>query len=170
MQLDYDTIPTPIGTLLLVTGPGGVCALEFDEDADRVRDQLATRFGPVELCRRRDPGGVSGRVRAYFEGDLGALDLIPADPGGTPFQSAVWAALREIPAGRTSSYSAIARRIGRPRAVRAVGAANGRNPVAVIIPCHRVIGADGSMTGYGGGVERKRWLLDHEGAGGLAGR
>jgi methylated-DNA-[protein]-cysteine S-methyltransferase len=159
-----DEIGTPIGTLLLVAGETGVCVLDFDGDAETVREALGRRFGEVELRRRRDPGGFSARVRDYFAGELRALDAIPADPGGTPFQAAVWRALRGIPAGRTASYAAIAQRIGRPSAVRAVGAANGRNPVALIIPCHRVIGADGSLTGYGGGIERKRWLLAHEGA------
>jgi methylated-DNA-[protein]-cysteine S-methyltransferase len=160
----YDEIDTPIGTLLLVAGETGVCALDLEGDMAAVRGSLERRFGAVELRRHDDPGGFSTRVRDYFAGELAALDSIPADPGGTPFQADVWRALRGIPVGRTASYAAIARRIGRPAAVRAVGAANGRNPVALIIPCHRVIGADGSLTGYGGGLDRKRWLLEHEGA------
>jgi methylated-DNA-[protein]-cysteine S-methyltransferase len=103
------------------------------------------------------------RLRAYFAGDLAVLDTIPADPGGTPFQARVWAELRKIPVGSTVSYSELARRADTPDAVRAVGAANGRNPVPIVIPCHRVIGANGTLTGYGGGLDRKQWLLVHEG-------
>jgi methylated-DNA-[protein]-cysteine S-methyltransferase len=102
-------------------------------------------------------------LRAYFAGDLHALDTIAVDPlGGTPFQRRVWLALRSIPAGTTVSYQMLARRIRAPKAMRAVGAANGANPVPIVLPCHRVIGADGSLTGYGGGLPRKRWLLRHE--------
>ena len=99
---------------------------------------------------------------AYFAGELDAIDALPTAAGGTPFQRAVWSALRRIPAGRTMSYGALAAKIGRPKAVRAVGHANGANPIAIVVPCHRVIGADASLTGYGGGIERKRWLLAHE--------
>lgn len=101
-------------------------------------------------------------LAAYFEGDLTALDGIERAAGGTPFQRAVWSALREIPAGETLSYGALAARVQSPRAVRAVGLANGANPIGIVVPCHRVIGADGAFTGYGGGLERKRWLLAHE--------
>jgi methylated-DNA-[protein]-cysteine S-methyltransferase len=103
-------------------------------------------------------------VRAYFEGELQALEDVRVESGATDFQRRVWSALREIPPGRTVSYAELARRIGSPTAVRAVAAANARNPVAIVIPCHRVIGADGGLTGYGGGLDRKRWLLEHEGA------
>ena len=104
-----------------------------------------------------------GRLRRYFDGELDALDDIAVDPAGTPFQLRVWTALRDVRAGTTTSYSALARHIGTPNAVRAVGAANGANPIPIIIPCHRVIGADGRLVGYGGGLDRKRWLLAHEG-------
>ncbi len=125
--------------------------------------RLRARYGEgVAFAPRGDPLGLAGRVRAYFEGDLLALAAVPVDGGGTPFQRRVWAALRDIPAGATESYSALAARIGMPRAARAVGLANGRNPVAIAVPCHRVVGADGSLTGYAGGLQRKRWLLDHE--------
>src|SRR5208283_2077845 len=97
-----------------------------------------------------------------FAGDLRVLDLLPVETGGTAFQRQVWQSLREIPCGTTVSYGQLAERIGRPSAVRAVGLANGANPVAVVVPCHRVIGSNGSLTGYGGGIERKRWLLNHE--------
>jgi methylated-DNA-[protein]-cysteine S-methyltransferase len=99
----------------------------------------------------------------YFTGEIGVLDTIPVELNGTPFQKNVWQALRRIPGGSTISYAELAKRIGEPSAVRAVGAANGANPVAVIVPCHRVIGSDGRLTGYGGGLDRKQWLLEHEG-------
>jgi methylated-DNA-[protein]-cysteine S-methyltransferase len=102
-------------------------------------------------------------LERYFSGDLSTLGGIDCHTNGTPFQRRVWRALREIPVGQTLSYGAIAARIGRPTAVRAVGLANRANPIGVVVPCHRVIGADGALTGYGGGLERKRWLLAHEG-------
>jgi methylated-DNA-[protein]-cysteine S-methyltransferase len=164
MKLEFDEIESPIGTLLLVCGDTGVLGLEFDADADRARARLLARFGSTELCRRADPRGFGRALAAYFAGDLRAIERIPVDPGGTPFQRRVWEELRRIPVGETRSYRDVARAIGRPSATRAVGAANGANPVAVIVPCHRVVGADGTLTGYGGGLERKRWLLAHEGA------
>jgi methylated-DNA-[protein]-cysteine S-methyltransferase len=103
---------------------------------------------------------------AYFRGELRAIDGLRVETRGTPFQRAVWTALREIPCGTTVSYSDLARRIERPSAVRAVGLANGANPVAIVVPCHRVVGAGGALTGYGGGLSRKRWLLAHESGGG----
>ena len=164
MKLAYDEIESPLGTLLLVAGPRGVCMLEFDSGAGQAKAHLAKRFGDVELRREADPHGWSSRLRDYLAGNLHALDSIPADTGGTAFQARVWAELRKIPVGATRSYADLARAIGRPAATRAVGTANGRNPVAVIVPCHRVIGANGTLTGYGGGLGRKRWLLAHEGA------
>ncbi len=115
------------------------------------------------LTETSDPSGFTSALRAYFDGDIAAIDALPvADVPGTPFQRSVWRALREIPGGETISYAELARRIGKPAAVRAVGLANGANPIGIVVPCHRVIGSDGTLTGYGGGVERKRWLLAHE--------
>ena len=111
-----------------------------------------------------DPFGARERLTAYFAGEIGAIDALPVDLRGTAFQRAVWTALRRIAPGTTITYSALAARAGRPAAVRAAGHANGRNPVSIVVPCHRVVGSDGSLTGYGGGLERKRWLLAHEGA------
>jgi methylated-DNA-[protein]-cysteine S-methyltransferase len=125
---------------------------------------LTERFGALDF-RPRDPTGMCNRLAAYFAGDLHAFDGVALDAGGTPFQQRVWAALREIPAGETISYLTLARRIGDPTAARAVGAANGSNPIAIVVPCHRVIASDGRLSGYAGGVHRKRWLLDHERAG-----
>jgi len=167
MTLEIAEFHSPIGTIVLAVRDGTLTALVFAEGWPDRRARLVKRFGDVDLRRAADPAGVSGRLAAYFAGDLGALDAIAVDAGGTPFQRRVWGALRTIPPGETVSYQTLARRIGAPTAVRAVGAANGDNPVGIVVPCHRVIGADGSLTGYGGGIERKRWLLTHERAGTL---
>lgn len=159
-----DRFESPIGEVLLVSDGESLRALDFDDCEERMTEQLARSDGNPRLEERDDPQGFSSALKAYFGGALDALDALPAEPAGTAFQRAVWAALREIPCGATTSYGALAAQLGRPSASRAVGAANGLNPVAVVVPCHRVIGADGSLTGYAGGLARKRWLLAHEGA------
>jgi methylated-DNA-[protein]-cysteine S-methyltransferase len=116
------------------------------------------------MSNGKAPPQITQALADYFDGDLAALDTIEVATNGTAFQEAAWAALRAIPAGATRSYAQQAAAIGRPKAVRAVGLANGSNPVGIVNPCHRVIGASGDLTGYGGGIERKRWLLEHEGA------
>lgn len=123
---------------------------------------LHRHYGSVVLSEGAAPPSVRAAVTAYFTGDVTALDGLAVRTGGTTFQREVWAALRTIPAGETRSYGQLATAIGRPSAVRAVGLANGANPVGVIVPCHRVVGANGTLTGYAGGLERKRWLLAHE--------
>jgi methylated-DNA-[protein]-cysteine S-methyltransferase len=158
---------TPIGTLLLLTdATGRVRVLDFGDYGDRMRRLMRLHYGAASYRIEDAPAPTAARraLDAYFGGDIGALDGLQVETGGTPFQRQVWAALRTIPAGETMSYGELARRIGRPTAVRAVGLANGSNPIGVIVPCHRVIGADGSLTGYGGGLPRKQWLLQHEGA------
>ena len=167
MTLEIAEFHSPIGTIVLAVRDGTLTALVFAEGWPDRRARLVKRFGDVDLRGAADPAGVSGRLAAYFAGDLGALDAIAVDSGGTPFQRRVWGALRTIPPGETVSYQTLARRIGAPTAVRAVGAANRTNPIGIVVPCHRVIGADGSLTGYAGGIERKRWLLTHERAGTL---
>ena len=163
-MLHFTTFDSPVGPLAIAAHDGRVCLLHFDAQERTVRSQLA-RWYPAEIIEGHpDPAGTATRLRAYFDGHLDALDEIPVEMNGTRFQQEVWSALRRIRTGATSSYGAIARAIGAPSAVRAVGAANGANPIAVIVPCHRVIGSNGSLTGYGGGLERKRWLLQHEGA------
>jgi methylated-DNA-[protein]-cysteine S-methyltransferase len=154
-------LTTPIGELVAFARAGALCAVAFTDGRDDPLASLRARFGPFAL-EEADPLDVGGRFRLYFGGALDALDRLAVDPGGTPFQGRVWAELRRIPAGRTLSYLEVARRVGTPEAVRAVGAANGRNPIVIIVPCHRVIGADGRLVGYGGGLDRKRWLLAHE--------
>jgi len=163
MRLDTTELTTPLGCLTLVSSEQGLCGVSFDEGWPSLAGQLKRRFGEVSFRNHQRPGEAMQRVAAFFEGELEALSGIDVDPGGTPFQESVWAALREIPVGSTTSYSELARRLDRPGAARAVASANATNPVSVVIPCHRVIHADGSLSGYGGGVERKRWLLRHEG-------
>ena len=163
MHLEAAEVRSPVGVWSLVASPRGLCLLHGGGDWDALGEVLQRRFGAFSLADAKDPFEAVSRLRAYFAGELRALDALPVDTGGTEFQQSVWAALRRIPAGRTSCYSDLAAAVGRPQATRAVGAANGANPVAVVIPCHRVIGKDGSLTGYGGGLERKAWLLRHEG-------
>jgi methylated-DNA-[protein]-cysteine S-methyltransferase len=165
LPLLIDRIPTPIGQLMIAAdGEGNLRVALFAEDEEVVRRQLRLHYGEhgCALEPAANPHGLSDSISRYFAGDLNAIDTIPVKTGGTPFQREVWRALRDIACGATISYGQLAQRIGRPAAVRAVGLANGANPIAVIVPCHRVIGSNGSLTGYGGGIERKRWLLDHE--------
>ena len=143
-------IDTPLGTMVAASDGRALIELEFDRatpTSPGAPGAAASLFDQLE----RD-------LARYFDGKVVRFDL-PLEPTGTPFQRVVWDALLAIPFGETASYLEIARRIGRPSAMRAVGAANGRNPIAIVIPCHRVIGADGTLTGYGGGLDRKRALL-----------
>ena len=164
MIFDICEMASPIGDFRVATSAGRLCALGFVDRWTQLEKRLAHRYGALQL--RSSGGGLPlhDRLRDYFAGDLAALDAIAVDPVGTPFQLKVWTALRSIGPGRTVAYGDLARAIGAPAAVRAVGAANGANPICIVIPCHRVIGADRQLTGYGGGLERKRWLLQHEGA------
>lgn len=165
LNLTLDRVASPLGQVLLVTDAGGaVRALDFEDFEARMMRLLARHYGAFRLETGRAPPAVRAALDAYFAGDSAALDAVPTLTGGTDFQRQVWAALRRIPAGQTRTYGQLAAAIERPSAVRAVGLANGANPVGVIVPCHRVIGAGGALTGYAGGVERKRWLLAHEGA------
>src|SRR5580704_5549334 len=166
IALLLDRLSTPIGVMLLVTDDRErLRALDWDDHEERMRRLLRLHYGPGgHTLRAGSARSVRASLEAYFAGDLGAIDRVPVETGGTPFQREVWAALRRIPAGETMSYGALAARIERRSAVRAVGRANGANPVGIVVPCHRVIGADASLTGYGGGLDRKRWLLRHEGA------
>ena len=163
IELRTDTIDSELGPIVIVTGARALCALDFGDCEQRMKALLTRRFEDVALRREANPLGVSEKVRAYFAGDLRSLDGVAVDPGGTEFQRTVWSALRTIPVGATRTYGQLAASIGRPTATRAVGLANGRNPVAIVIPCHRVIGSNGALTGYGGGLPRKQWLLRHEG-------
>ena len=160
-----ERLPTVTGEMLLVTDDQDrLRALDWTDYAARMSRLLRLHYGEgVVMAEGRAPSPARRALQAYLAGDIAAIDDLVVETAGTPFQRAVWSGLRSIPAGQTLTYGALATRIGRPAAVRAVGAANGANPVGVVVPCHRVIGADGSLTGYGGGIERKRWLLAHEG-------
>lgn len=164
IRLAIDRLESPAGPIVLIASEAGLVVVDFDEPEDRPLRMLERRFGGVRPVPTTDPLGATSALRAYLAGRLDAVDSLPVDAGGTPFQRQCWDALRTIPAGTTWSYRRLAAEIGRPSAVRAAGHANGTNPVSIVVPCHRVIGADGSLTGYGGGIERKRWLLEHEGA------
>jgi methylated-DNA-[protein]-cysteine S-methyltransferase len=163
MIVEIDRHSTPLGEVTLATREGALCAMTFSERWPRVQAAVARRVGGLEPIDARDRAPLRARLDAYFAGDLAALDSIAVDVAGTEFQRAVWAALRRIPAGETRSYGDLARALATPSAVRAVGAANGANPVWLVLPCHRVVGSDGALTGYAGGLARKRWLLQHEG-------
>jgi methylated-DNA-[protein]-cysteine S-methyltransferase len=164
-RLRLDRLTTPIGEALIVADDAGYLrALDWaDREANMFR-LLRLHYGSVVPELGAAPRNVKHLVRSYFEGDLGCLAAIEWRTAGTGFQRTVWASLTTIAPGETLSYGALAAKLGCPKSVRAVGLANGANPISVVVPCHRVIGADGSLTGYGGGIERKRWLLNHEGA------
>ena len=162
-ELHIDHIESQVGTVTIAVHGDTLCALDFVGE-ERMLERLARRFDSLHCRDTDDPAGHSSRLRAYFRGRLDATLDIPVDPAGTPFQRRVWKALQEIPCGETRSYRDIACAIGNAGAVRAVGSANGRNPIGIVIPCHRVVGADQRLGGYAGGLDNKRWLLQHEGA------
>jgi methylated-DNA-[protein]-cysteine S-methyltransferase len=184
MMLALSTLESPVGTLVFAVGADGLRALDFAESKAAVLDRLQRDYpgasveelslGRRELRLAEAPTGtgtprlaaravsVASKLRAYFDGQLGALEDIEVAPTGTPFQKRVWAALRKVGPGQTASYRELASAIGRRSAVRAVGMANARNPIALVVPCHRIIASDGSLAGYAGGVRRKEWLLRHE--------
>lgn len=161
-----DRLATPIGELQIVADESGrLRTVDWTDHESRMRALLDRYYGKggYTLRAARNPGGLTGAMRAYFAGDIGIIATLPVETAGTPFQKSVWRALRKIGNGMTITYAELARRIGKPRAIRAAGLANGQNPISIVIPCHRVIGSDGTLTGYGGGLPRKKWLLEHEG-------
>ena len=153
----YDYLETPIGSLLLVGSDDGLVRVAFEQDGrpEPPEEDWVRAPEKLETARRQ--------LEEYFQGSRREFDL-RLEPEGTDFQRSVWRALAEIPFGETVSYGELAQSLGKPSAMRAVGAANGRNPLPIVLPCHRVIGSDGSLTGFGGGLDAKRYLLDHEGA------
>jgi methylated-DNA-[protein]-cysteine S-methyltransferase len=162
-----ERLPTPTGMMRLLTDEQqNLRALDWEDHEARMHRLLGLHYGAgaprLEAAARTSDARRA--IEAYFAGELSAIAALRVETAGTAFQRQVWRALRDIPPGEVTSYGRLAATIGRPRAVRAVGLANGANPVALVVPCHRVIGADASLTGYGGGIERKRWLLLHEGA------
>jgi methylated-DNA-[protein]-cysteine S-methyltransferase len=161
---NLDRFKTPIGTALLVTDDGGVLrALDWDDYEGRMLELLRLHYGVVTLRDGPAPAAMRKALNEYFKGDLDRLADVEWRVAGTPFQQKVWHALPKIPPGTTMSYGALAAKLKVPNAMRAVGRANGSNPISVVVPCHRLIGANGSLVKYGGGLERKRWLLRHEG-------
>jgi methylated-DNA-[protein]-cysteine S-methyltransferase len=164
-RLTLDRIDAPIGAFLIATDEAGTLrAVDFWNDEAALRRLLKRQYGETPVEFGQSPAPIRRAFEDYFAGDVRALERVPVATVGTAFQRKVWAALQRIPAGETRSYGQLAVEIGAPKAMRAVGLANGQNPIAIVIPCHRVIGADGSLTGFGGGLPRKRWLLRHEGA------
>jgi methylated-DNA-[protein]-cysteine S-methyltransferase len=163
MHLRLKRIASPLSELLLVTDDDGLLrALEFANLESRMSRLLREHYGTYTLKDGAAPASLTQALNAYFNGEVDAIDEIPTATGGTSFQREVWKALREIPAGTTTSYGQLATKLGRAGSARAVGAANGANPIPIVVPCHRVIGANGSLTGFASGLPRKRWLLDHE--------
>ncbi len=160
--LDHDRIASPIGDILIASSDEGICALDYSGYEDRMENLLTRRFGAFEFRRGSDPHQLKPRLFEYFDGKLDAFEGVPVRTGGTAFQEQIWSALRTIPPGETRTYGQLATLLGRPQAARAVGHANSLNPVAIIVPCHRVIGSSSALTGYAGGLERKEWLLRHE--------
>jgi methylated-DNA-[protein]-cysteine S-methyltransferase len=163
MLLQFARHASPIGEILLACDEcQQLRALDFRDCEARLHRLLRRHYGSYELRFASPPTAITDPLGAYFAGVIGGLDKITVATDGTDFQRRVWEALRTIRPGATTSYGQLAERIGRPGASRAVGLANGANPVAVVVPCHRVIGASGALIGYGGGLHRKQWLLDHE--------
>lgn len=162
--VQLDSFDSPIGTILLVVDGERLCSLDFMEYEQRMMLLLKRRYSSsLSFTSTTNPCGFRSRLHDYFAGDYSALDTIPVTTGGTVFQQHVWSALRTIPPGTTMTYGTLAAHLGKPTAYRAVGRTNALNPIAIVLPCHRVVGADASLTGYAGGLERKRWLLQHEG-------
>jgi methylated-DNA-[protein]-cysteine S-methyltransferase len=164
---NVERMPTPVGELLVATDDDGALrGLDWTDHEARMHELLRLQYAKEVVQLReasRSASDARRALEAYLAGDLESLQALVVRTGGTAFQRAVWAALRRIPAGETRSYGELAAQLNRPGAMRAVGMANGANPISIVVPCHRVIGADGSLTGYGGGLPRKRWLLEHEG-------
>src|SRR5215813_10317519 len=165
LEFLIDRVATPIGELIVVAdGDGNLRTIDWTDHEVRMKQLLDRQYGKgsYTLKPARNPGGLSSAMRRYFDGDLKVIEALPVKTAGTAFQKSVWRALSRIKCGSTISYAELARRIGKPKAVRAVGLANGQNPIGIVVPCHRVIGSNGSLTGYGGGLERKRALLELE--------
>ena len=163
-KLLLDRFPSPIGDILLVSDGEQLHAIDYSNYEHRLLGLLQAHHPHLELKPTHNPGGFSDRLQAYFSGQLDAIEGLAVNPAGTTFQKEVWQALLTIPCGEVMSYGDLAQQLGKPGAARAVGLANSKNPISIVVPCHRVIGASGKLTGYAGGLERKRWLLRHEGA------
>ncbi len=178
MKLETAAMRSPVGPLAVAWTNDTLLAIHMDVAKNRtgwdteyasggpmtrLKAHLSRRFPAARPTRGDENAPVMRALVRYFAGEPEAIDDLPADPGGTEFQAAIWKALRDIPAGETSTYGKLTASIGRPAAARAAGGAVGSNPVPIVIPCHRIVGSDGRLTGFGGGLKRKRWLLSHEG-------
>lgn len=162
MKLETARFKTPVGTVRLAAHGHALVALAFEDSWDESLAALAKRFGGIEAKSAKDPAGAVTALAAWLDGDVEALARVEVDPGGTEFQARVWSELRKIEVGQPITYAELALRVGAPAATRAVGNANGKNPIAIVIPCHRVVASGGGLGGYAGGLKRKRWLLSHE--------
>ncbi|EKJ8219068.1 methylated-DNA--[protein]-cysteine S-methyltransferase [Citrobacter sedlakii] len=166
LTLLEDKIATPLGPLwILCDEQFHLRAVEWEQHSDRMEQLLDIHYraGGYSRIPAKNPGGLADKLADYFAGNIDVIDTLPTATGGTPFQRDVWQMLRTIPKGQVMHYGQMAEQLGRPGAARAVGAANGSNPISIVVPCHRVIGRNGALTGYAGGVQRKEWLLRHEG-------
>jgi methylated-DNA-[protein]-cysteine S-methyltransferase len=167
LDFKVDRLATPVGELLIVAdGEGNLRTIDWTDHEARMRLLLDRYYGKgrYTLSPARDPGGLTKAMHAYFKGDIAIIESLPVATSGTQFQNSIWQTLRKIPRGTTITYAELAKRIDKPKAIRAAGLANGQNPISIVVPCHRVIGSNGTLTGYGGGLPRKKWLLEHEGA------
>lgn len=163
MELFIDRFDSALGKILLVSDGKRLCALDYGDYEPRMLMLLRRHYADFQLRETRDPQGFRSLLNSYLAGDLACINSIPVTTGGTVFQRQVWAALRAIPPGTVRTYGELAAQVGKPTAFRAVGMTNALNPIAIVVPCHRLVGATGALTGYAGGLERKRWLLQHEG-------
>jgi methylated-DNA-[protein]-cysteine S-methyltransferase len=165
LHLFFDKMKTPLGDLLLLADESGnLRAIEWVDHEERLNRLLSRQYQSIQITKEfcHNPSGFSSSMEAYFAGDTTSIRSLPVATGGTLFQRKVWESLRLIPSGETTSYGSLAKKLGIPTAMRAVGLANGANLISIVVPCHRVIGVNGSLTGYGGGLHRKLWLLEHE--------
>jgi methylated-DNA-[protein]-cysteine S-methyltransferase len=162
MRLLVERVKTPIGAALVTHDGKRLCNLEFEDREDRRQEELAHHFPNATFEKLRTPSKFAAALARYFKGEVRAIDKLPVAQLGTEFQRRAWAELRRIPPGQTRGYGEQAAMLGKPNAARAVGRANGLNPISIVVPCHRLIGANGSLVHYGGGLERKQWLIDHE--------
>ncbi len=163
-DLGHAEVPSPLGPLWLAFAGPTLLHLDFADNAARIERLFARRFPARVLASAALPLPLGRALESYFAGEVGALRDVPCQTGGSVFQRDVWRLLRTVPAGETSTYGALAKQVQRPGASRAVGAAVGANPISIVVPCHRIVGANGRLTGYAGGLDRKRWLLAHENA------
>lgn len=164
ISVESDLYTSPIGDIQILVNNDSLVFLDFANNAERINKLMQKRLGDFKAHSVTNCGGVRDRLDRYFRGDWKAFDGIKLETGGTPFQQSVWQGLLNIPTGQSISYDQLALDIQNPKAVRAAASANANNPIAIIVPCHRVIGKNGAMRGYAGGIERKVWLLKHEGA------